>query len=105
MIDLSPQRVLQALPKSRERAVRAENLVEALKLSESQSASLSAFLGEFIRVGLATAKGGRYWRKHASGFLIGTLRGTRSGHAFIVPEDPLEREKGDLFINARAMGP
>src|SRR6185295_10800168 len=105
MTDLSPQRVLQALPKSRERALRLENLAEALKLSESQAASLSVFLGEFVRVGLATAKGGRYWRKQAPGFLIGTLRGTRSGHAFVVPDDRKEREKGDLFVNTKAMGP
>ena len=102
---LSPQRLLEALPKSRERAIRAEHLAEALKLSEPQEARLGVFLKEFVRVGLATAKGGRYWRKQPSGFLIGTLRGTRSGHAFVVPEDPREREKGDLFVSARAMGP
>src|SRR5712692_4429999 len=102
-MDLSPQRALQALPKSRERALRAEQLVEALKLSESHAAMLGVLLKEFVRVGLATAKGGRYWRKQAPGFLIGTLRGTHSGHAFVVPEDPREREKGDLFVNARAM--
>ncbi|MEK6323059.1 MAG: ribonuclease R [Acidobacteriota bacterium] len=101
---LSPQRVLQALPKSRERGIHADHLAEALKLSESQTSNLGVFLKEFVRVGLAAAKGGRYWRKQAPGFLIGTLRGTRSGHAFVVPEDPQEREKGDLFVNARAMG-
>src|SRR5688572_21452414 len=104
-MDLSPQRVLQALPKSRERAIRVEQLAEALNLSESQAATLAVFLKEFVRVGLAAAKGGRYWRKQAPGFLIGTLRGTRSGHAFVLPVDPQEREKGDLFVNARAMGP
>ena len=62
------------------------------------------FLKEFVRVGLGAAKGGRYWRKHAPGFLIGSLRCTRSGHAFVVPDDPKEREKGDLFVTARAMG-
>jgi len=101
---ISPQKVLQALPKSRERGIRADNLADALRLSEAQSLSLDVFLKEFVRVGLAAAKGGRYWRKQAPGFLIGTLRGTRSGHAFVVPEDPREREKGDLFVNARAMG-
>src|SRR5262249_10121478 len=59
----------------------------------------------FARVGLASSKGGRYWRRHVYGLLIGTLRGTRSGHAFVVPDDPKERERGDLFINARALGP
>ncbi|HLF83725.1 MAG TPA: RNB domain-containing ribonuclease, partial [Blastocatellia bacterium] len=102
--DLSPQRVLQALPKSRERGITADRLAELLNLSEPQSARLSVFLKEFVRVGLAAAKGGRYWRKQTPGFLIGTLRGTRSGHAFVVPDDPKEREKGDLFVNARAMG-
>ena len=103
--NLSPQRVLQSLPKSRERGVTAENLNEALKLSESQSAQMLGFLKEFARVGLASSKGGRYWRRYIFGFLIGTLRGTRSGHAFVVPDDPKERERGDLFINSRAMGP
>jgi ribonuclease R len=93
------------LPKSRERGIRAEHLAEALKLSESQTPSLDVFLKEFVRVGLAATKGGRYWRKQAPGFLIGTLRGTRSGHAFVVPDNPKEREKGDLFVNTRAMGP
>ena len=102
---LSPQRVLQSLPKSRERGVTADNLSEALKLSESQNAQLLKFLKEFTRLGLTSSKGGRYWRRHAFGFLVGTLRGTRSGHAYVVPDDPKERERGDLFINARAMGP
>jgi ribonuclease R len=102
--DLSPQKVLQALPKSRERGIPADRLAEALNLTQSQTSSLSVFLKEFLRVGLAAAKGGRYWRRQASGFLIGTLRGTRSGHAFVVPDDPKEREKGDLYISARAMG-
>jgi len=101
---LSPQRVLQALPKSRERGISSDRLAEALSLSEHRSAMLETFLKEFVRVGLAAVKGGRYWRKQGSGFLIGTLRCTRSGHAFVVPYDPKEREKGDLFINARAMG-
>jgi len=103
-MDLSPQRVLQALPKSRERGITADRLAETLNLSEPQSARLAVFLKEFVRVGLAAAKGGRYWRRPAPGFLIGTLRGTRSGHAFVVPDDPKEREKGDLFVNGRSMG-
>ena len=102
--NLSPQTVLQALPKSRERGITVDRLAETLHLSESQSAQLPLLLKEFVRVGLAAAKNGRYWRRQAPGFLIGTLRGTRSGHAFVVPDDPKEREKGDLFVNARAMG-
>ena len=102
--DLSPQRVLQALPKSRDRGVTPDRLVEALNLSEPQSARLNLFLKEFVRVGLAAAKAGRYWRRPAPGVLVGTLRCTRSGHAFVVPEDPKEREKGDLFVSARSMG-
>ena len=103
-MDLSPQRILQALPKSRERGITADRLAETLNLSEPQSGRLAVFLKEFVRVGLAAAKGGRYWRRQAPGFLIGTLRGTRSGHAFVVPDDSKEREKGDLFVNGRAMG-
>ena len=88
----------------RERGISADHLAEALNLSESQTSSLDLFLKEFVRVGLAAAKGGRYWRRQASGLAIGTLRGTRSGHAFVVPDDANEREKGDLYVGARSMG-
>ena len=102
--DLSPQRVLQSLPGSRERSITADRLIEALKLPESQSSQLLPYLKEFVRVGLASSKGGRYWRRHVTGFVIGTLRGTRSGHAFVIPDDVKERASGDLFVNARSMG-
>ena len=102
--DLSPQKVLQSLPKSRERGISAASLAQALNLSEPQSVRLASFLKEFVRIGLAATKGGRYWRRHSPGFLIGTLRGTRSGHAFVVPEDSTERQRGDLLVNAHAMG-
>lgn len=102
---LSPQKLLQSLPKHRERGIGVEHLAEALGLSRSEVPNIRELLTEFVRVGLAAAKGGRYWRKNAPGVLIGTLRGTRSGHAFVLPEDSVERDKGDLFINTRAMGP
>jgi ribonuclease R len=102
--DLSPQRVLQALPRSRDRAVTADRLAEALGLTESQTARLRHCLAEFARTGLAAAKGGRYWRKPAAGLLIGTLRGTRSGHAFVVADDERERKLGDLYISERNLG-
>jgi ribonuclease R len=102
--DLSPQKVLQSLPKSRERGLGADRLAEKLNLSQSQAARLREYLAEFARTGLAAAKGGRYWRKSAPGLLIGTLRGTRSGHAFVVPHDERERKEGDLFIGERSMG-
>jgi len=103
--DASPQRILESLPKSRERGISADRLAQALNLSESQALRLTTLLKEFVRAGLAAAKGGRYWRKPIAGLVIGTIRGTRSGHAFVVPDDPKEREKGDLFVSARAMGP
>ncbi|HKQ08290.1 MAG TPA: ribonuclease R [Blastocatellia bacterium] len=103
-MDLSPQRVLKALPKSRERAVTVDRLAEALGLSETQTARLREYLKEFARTGLAAMKNHRYWRKSFDGLLIGTLRGTRSGHAFVVPEDERERQRGDLFIGERQMG-
>src|SRR5436190_4004351 len=100
----SPQKILEALPRSRDRSIRSDQLAEALKLSPSQASLLPEFLKEFVRVGLASMKGGRYWRNPNRGLLIGKLRGTRSGHAFVVPDDFIEREKGDLFISGRAMG-
>lgn len=100
----SPQKVLEALPRARERAIRADQLAEAMKLADSQASSVAVLLNEFVRVGLAATKGGRYSRKTSHGLLIGTLRGTRSGHAFVLPDDPTERAKGDLFVNTRAMG-
>lgn len=102
--DLSPQRALQALPKSRDRAMTADRLGQALSLTEQQAARLGEYLTEFVRAGLAASKGGRYWRKQVEGLLIGTLRGTRSGHAFVVPEDERERKRGDLYISERSMG-
>jgi len=102
--NLSPQRVLQSLPRSRERSITAEQLAEALSLSEPQRASLNQFLAEFVRTGLATSKANRYWRKPNAGLLIGTFRGTRSGHGFVIPEDERERNRGDLFIGERDMG-
>jgi ribonuclease R len=103
-MELSPQRTLRALPKSRERGITVERLAEALALNEAQLARLRDTLKEFVRVGLAATKGNRYWRKPSEGLLIGTLRGTRSGHAFVVPEDERERRRGDLFIGERQMG-
>jgi ribonuclease R len=103
-MDLSPQRVLKALPKSRERAVTVARLAEALGLNEAQTARLGDTLKEFARTGLAITKNNRYWRKSSEGLLIGTLRGTRSGHAFVVPADEREKKRGDLFIGERQMG-
>ncbi|HEX8090749.1 MAG TPA: ribonuclease R, partial [Blastocatellia bacterium] len=103
--NLSPQRVLQALPNSKGgRNVTVDRLAGALKLNESQTARLRQYLAEFVRVGFAASKGGRYWRKQGEGLLIGTLRGTRSGHAFVVPDDERERKAGDLFVGERSMG-
>ena len=102
--DLSPQKVLQALPRSRDHAATAEQLASALGLIESQKAILHDYLTEFARARLASVKGGRYWRRQAAGLLIGTLRGTRSGHAFVVPDEEGERRQGDLYISENAMG-
>jgi len=102
--DISPQKVLQSLPKSRDRGVTAEHLASALNLSESQEPQLRRLLSEFVRVGLAAVKGGHYWRKQSSGLLIGTFRGMRTGHAFVVPDDERERERGDLYVNEFSMG-
>jgi len=102
--DLSPQKVLQALPKSRERAVKPDRLAEALSLTDSQAERLRNYLAEFVRTGLAASKGGRFWRKAGAGLLIGTLRGTRSGHAFVLPDDERERERGDLYVSERNLG-
>src|SRR4030095_9774678 len=87
-----------------DRGITADRLIKALKLPESQSSQLLVYLKEFVRVGLASSKGGRYWRRHVTGFVMGTLRGTRSGHAFVIPDDVKERASGDLFVNARSMG-
>ena len=101
---LSPQRVLEALPGSRARAVTLESLADALTLTEPQTRQLSGYLVEFVRVGLAESRGSRFCRKPSSSLIIGTLRGSRSGHAFVVPDDERERGRGDLYIGERRRG-
>ena len=102
--NLSPQRVITALPKSKERAVSADLLGETLGIREGQAAILDTYLRAFVRTGLASSRHNRYWRKPSEGLLIGKLRGTRSGHAFVIPDDEREKKRGDLFIGERAMG-
>src|SRR5215470_5651026 len=102
--DIQPQKLLESLPKTPARAVSAERLAAALDLAEGQDSRLREYLTEFVQAGLARVKGGRYWRSSAPGLLIGTLRGTRSGHAFVVPDDERERALGDLHVAERALG-
>ena len=102
--DLSPQRILQGLPKSKSRGVTPERLAETLGLTASQAATLGRYLAEFARVGLAVKSGSKFSRKRTPGLVIGTLRGTRSGHAFVIPDDERERNEGDLFIGERSLG-
>ena len=103
-MDLSPQKILQALPRVRERGVKLDRLIEALSLTDAQADRLRGYLAEFVRTGLAASKGGRFWRKQGTGLLIGTLRGTRSGHAFVLPDDERERDSGDLYIAEHNLG-
>jgi ribonuclease R len=95
---------LESLPKSPGRAISADRLAAALDLGEDQESRLREYLSAFVQSGLARAKGGRYWRSGSSGLLIGTLRGTRSGHAFVVPDDERERALGDLHVAERSTG-
>jgi ribonuclease R len=78
-------------------------LIELLSVDESATPQLVDNLKEFVRVGLASTRNGRYWHRK-SDLLIGTLQGTRSGHAFVLPDDPVESRKGDLLVNRRWMG-
>ena len=96
--------MLQALPKTRERAITPDRLAFALELQPAQIPRLLEYLTEFARLGMASRKAGRYWRKQSGHLLIGTLRGTRSGHAFVVPDDEHERTKGDLHISDSSLG-
>jgi ribonuclease R len=103
-LNLSPQKIFQSLPKSRDRAVTASQLARALGIDERQRDTFNRCLAEFVRAGMAASKGGRYWRKQSANFLTGSFRGTRSGHGFVIPDDERERAKGDLYINERSMG-
>ena len=96
--------MLEALPKSRERAITPARLTNALGLDEDQEPRVRGYLDELVRAGLASAKGGRYHRKHGHGVLIGTVRGTRSGHAFVVPDDERERAQGDVYVGEESLG-
>src|SRR5262249_27873560 len=103
-VEIQAQKVLEALPKSRERAITPARLAEALGLDGDQQPRVRQYLDEFVRVGLASAKSGRYHRKSAHGLLIGTLRGTRSGHAFVIPDDERERKQGDVYVGEESLG-
>ena len=73
-------------------------------LSADDRPRLNEYLAQFVRTGLAEAKGRRFSRKHSPGLLIGTVRGTRSGHAFVTPDDEKERLEGDLYIGQQRSG-
>ena len=97
-IELSPQKVLQSLPKSRERSISANDLADALNLTAPQREQLQKYLEKFVKLKMAAFEKQRYYRKQSQSLLIGTLRCTRSGFAFVTPDDERERERGDLFI-------
>jgi ribonuclease R len=103
-INLSPQKILQSLSKSRERSIDADRLAKAIGLAEAQTTELRELLKEFERVGLAASRGGCYWRTQTNALVIGTLRCTRTGYAFVVPDDEQEKKRGDFFIRERDMG-
>jgi len=84
--------------------VSPARLAAALDLDDDQEQRIREYLDEFVRAGLAAGKGGRYHRKSGHGLLIGTLRGTRSGHAFVVPDDDRERSQGDVYIGEESLG-
>ena len=98
-----PQRLLEALP-PRNKAVDAARMAELLKLPASQEPMLREQLKLFVQTGLASSKGGRFWKTRSTGTLIGTIRVTRSKHSFLIPDDPRERDRGDLFIGERRLG-
>jgi ribonuclease R len=103
-VGINPQKLLEALPKSKDRAVTPARLAAALGFDRDHETAIRSCLDEFARVGLASAKGGRFHRKSGHGLLIGTLRGTRSGHAFVVPDDDRERAEGDVYIGEESLG-
>jgi ribonuclease R len=101
--NLSPQRLLEALPRVSRDAIAVPSLIELLSVDQPATPQLVDTLKEFVRVGLASTRNGHYWRRK-SDLLIGTLQGTRSGHAFVLPDDPVEARRGDLLVNRRWMG-
>jgi ribonuclease R len=104
MMDLAPQKILQALSKSPERRIDADRLAKALALPDSQVTQLRELLRKFERAGLAAVKGGCYWRTPTNALVIGNLRCTRTGYCFVVPDDEREKERGDFFIRERDLG-
>jgi ribonuclease R len=104
IMDLAPQKILQALSKSPERRIDADRLAKALTLPDSLVNELREILRKFERAGLAAVKGGCYWRTPTNALVIGNLRCTRSGYCFVVPDDEREKERGDFFIREKDMG-
>src|SRR5689334_17695067 len=103
-MNLAPQKILQALSKARERCIDADRLAKALALPASQITELRELLKKFEQSGLAAVKGGCYWRTQTNALVIGTLRCTRTGYCFVVPDDELEKKRGDFFIREKDMG-
>ena len=99
IIDLSPQRILGALPQQHARGVTIDWLASNLSVKDEQKRQLRQFLDEFVRLRMATVRDGRYRRLHRADLLIGKMRFTRSGAAFVVPESEAERRRGDLLIS------
>ncbi|HMG32587.1 MAG TPA: ribonuclease R [Blastocatellia bacterium] len=103
-LTISPQRVLEAIPDSADHAVDLAEIARSAGVNPSLEPTLKEYLSEFARVRLIQSRGNRYWRVKTTNLVIGTLSGTKSGHAFVVPDDPVKREQGDLHINRRRMG-
>ena len=102
--ELSPQRVLDVLPRSNRQALTAHEILEELGVSASFKARLLGYLEAFTTAGFTHARNGRYWRRPAPDLMIGTLAVARSRDAFVTPDASAERERGDLFVNPRSIG-
>src|SRR5262249_21892395 len=101
---LSPQRVLDAIPASADQALDFAHIAQAAGVASSVESLLRDYLVEFVRVRLVHSKGNRFWRARSHALVIGVMSGTRSGHAFVIPDDPAKRLQGDLYISRRRMG-
>lgn len=77
-----------------------EDLMVAMKIADDEVYLFMELLRKCEQKGeIVVTKKKRYALPKHVGFILGVLQGNARGFGFVIPLDPEEREKGDLFIS------